>query len=224
MKENANFKFTPNRYRLMLPEWLMLIQEADFQRKAMCSEVKSQKGSPLPEAEVGYNSNVVVNNINTTTNNNKQRLVENLKIEGVTEEIAVELVEKYPYEKITAQLEMLPYRKAKNPAGMLIKAIKENWAPPQAYQDIKELEAQKAKQKAEDERIAREEARRKARQQKIEEIKAKMSQQELQELRERAKQKIPDVLKDAYSKKTLPLPEILIESQMNYIIGMEYLK
>jgi antitoxin component of RelBE/YafQ-DinJ toxin-antitoxin module len=163
------------------------------------------------------NNNVVVENINTTT---KQYLVGLLKNLGITASTASKLVLDYPQKSIIAQVEMLPYRQAQNPAGMLIKAIKENWAPPQGYREFQE---QKARQRAEDERRAKEEARRKARQQKIVAIKAKMSEQELQALREKAEQEIPDVLKDAYSKKKLPLPEILIESQMNDIIGREYL-
>jgi len=219
VKENGNAKFTPNCYRLMLPEGMMLIQEGNFVGKSMCMEGERKKESPLPEAEVSYNSNVVVNNYKTTYNN-KQRLVENLKIEGLTEEIAVELVENYPYSRITAQLEMLPYRKAKNPAEMLIKAIKENWAPPQAYIEFLQ---QKARQRAEEEKRAKEEDKRKERHQKIEAIKAKMSQKEMQEMRKRAEQKIPQVIKDAYKAKKIPLPEILIESQINHIIGTEYL-
>jgi len=233
IKEPCKVKFAPNEYRLLLPYGLMLIQEGELQRKSMSSEAEREKGlpsseakgSPLPEAEVSYNNNVVVNNIyNKATTNNKERLLELLKIEGVTESIARELVEKYPHEQITAQLKMLPYRKALNPAGLLVKAIKGNWAPPQAYQGMKELSAQRAIKKAEEEKIAREEARKRARWQKIKEVKARMSQKEITKLRERAKEKIPQILKSAYSKKNLPLPEILIEAEVNHIIATEYLK
>jgi hypothetical protein len=165
-----------------------------------------------------HNNNNVVEKINTTKN--KQYLVGLLKNLGITELTASKLVLDYPHKRIIAQVEMLPYRQAQNPAGMLIKAIKENWAPPQAYN---EFQQQKARQRAEEEKRAKEEAIRKVRQQQIVALKAKMSEQELQELRERAEQKIPDVLKNAYRAKKLPLPEILIEAQMNYIIGKEYL-
>jgi hypothetical protein len=202
--KESHYKFTPNWYRLMLPGAFMRL------------EMAGQNRSSIPEAEVCHN--VVVSNTNKTTDSNKPKLIKRLKAEGVTEATAQELIEEYPPEKITAQLDMLPHRHANNPAGMLIKAIRENWEPPQAYKELKEQETKERKGKK---KKAKELARRKAHQHKIEAIKAKMSKTELSNLRERAKQKIAQVLRESYGDN---LPEILIEAEMNSIIGTEYLK
>ena len=109
---------------------------------------------------------------------------------------------------------------------MLIKAIKENWSPPKAYlsaktQAGKELQEQKAIKRVE-EKKSKEQARRKARQKKISEIKTKISKQEFANLRQRAKQKLARVLHNVYSKDNLP--ETLINAEIDYLIGTEYLK
>jgi len=244
--------FTLNRYRLVLPDGLMMRrpealparQAGDFRQKSTCteaekennvppnlpiegSEEEAKEGSSLPEAEVPGNtynmlaSNVVVKNIynNKTTTPDKHELVKRLKDQGVTLSTASWLVERYPEQQITDQLEMLPFRKAQNPAGMLIKAIKENWVPPKGY---KEAQEQKAIKQAENESQAKELARKRARQQKIAEIKAKMSKQELDELRQRAKQKLARVLHKVYSDDNLP--ETLVDVEIDYIIASKYLQ
>jgi hypothetical protein len=228
-------KFAPNRYCLKLPDELMFIQEESQSqktskeskwtplKKAIEQRKWKTKGTPVPEAEVRHN-NVVENN--KTTDNNQ--LISLLKAKGITEAIAKGLVEKYPAERILAQLKMLPYRRANNPAGMLIKSIQENWGPPQAHRSNTQAsqgpniwEAIKNMQKAKEARRAQELARRRVHQQKIEAIKAKMSTQELTKIRERAKQKIAGALKHAYGDN---LPEVLVNAEMNYIISSEYLK
>lgn len=49
---------------------------------------------------------------------------------GISEKIAKKLVEEYPINYLKKQIEALPYRKANNPAALLIRSIKENWTSP----------------------------------------------------------------------------------------------
>ncbi len=61
---------------------------------------------------------------------------------GVTKVIGERLARRYPTRRILAQLDMLGYRDADNPAAMLIRAIEEDWAPPSGYETPEEREAQ----------------------------------------------------------------------------------
>ena len=74
-----------------------------------------------------------------------------LLAQGVTKRIATSLVASHGETAIRAQLEYARYRAAtKNPAGALVKAIREDWAPPQAWLDAKEHEAAVARQAEEE--------------------------------------------------------------------------
>lgn len=78
---------------------------------------------------------------------------------GVTKNIARELVDRYPLERIHAQVDMLEYRAAKDPAAMLVRAIQEDWAPPPGYETLEERTAralQWERSKADAEALARE--------------------------------------------------------------------
>ena len=71
--------------------------------------------------------------------------------------VAEELVLVYPEEQIRAQIEALAHRDAKDPAAVLVKAIREEWALPAAMLD---RHAEEARRRAEAEKAAarREEA------------------------------------------------------------------
>ncbi len=61
---------------------------------------------------------------------------------GVTRKIAEEYARTFPPERILAQIEMLSYREAsKNAPGLLLAAIKDDWAPPPGYETSEEREA-----------------------------------------------------------------------------------
>ncbi|HSH78592.1 MAG TPA: replication protein [Herpetosiphonaceae bacterium] len=66
---------------------------------------------------------------------------------GVTKRIARQLVRQHSEPEIRAQISMLPYRPADDPTAVLVKAIREEWAPPAAYQtpEQRETEAREAK-------------------------------------------------------------------------------
>lgn len=80
---------------------------------------------------------------------------------GVTRRTARELTEKHPEDMIRTQIDMLPYRKAEDPAAVLVKAIREDWAPPAGYETPEQRE-ERAREEAEAraERQAAEEERR----------------------------------------------------------------
>lgn len=81
---------------------------------------------------------------------------------GVSKDTASELLRSYNERRITQQLAMLPYRDAREPAAMLIKAIKEDWAPPASYIKAEE-------RRLREDRL-REEAEQRRRQQEREEL------------------------------------------------------
>ncbi len=65
---------------------------------------------------------------------------------GITRKIAESLAREHPAEHILAQIDMLSYRDAKDPAAMLVRAIEEEWAPPAQYETPEEREARAAEE------------------------------------------------------------------------------
>jgi hypothetical protein len=49
---------------------------------------------------------------------------------GVSQAGTVELISQYPIEAIEAQLDWLPYRKAKRPEAFIVEAIRNSYSPP----------------------------------------------------------------------------------------------
>ncbi len=60
---------------------------------------------------------------------------------GVTKGTAQALARKHPEAIIRAQIDMLEYRKPEDPAAVLVKAIREDWAPPAGYETPEQREA-----------------------------------------------------------------------------------
>ncbi len=71
-----------------------------------------------------------------------ERVVVALTDLGVSTKTARDLTRKHPEEQIRAQIDMLGYRKADNPAAVLVKAIQEGWAPPMGYKTPAQREAE----------------------------------------------------------------------------------
>lgn len=98
---------------------------------------------------------------------------------GVTRKVAEQIVREYSAETVRAQMDMLPYRKAKDPAAALVSAIQDSWAPPVSYKakvrHEKSSEAEKFERKQEEEQKAELRAR-------IEGYLAKLSQDEIEAL------------------------------------------
>jgi len=148
----------------------------------------------------------------------KKAAFDRLLAAGVSGSIASELLEKHPTERITRQIQMLPYRNAKEPAAMLIKAIKEDWAAPAAYMARKREEAER---KARAEAEARAEQRREAWRKRVEEAKAKLSPAELEEIIRAAKEKVSREMSGVLHGKA---PERLVKAEVNKVIARKYLK
>ncbi len=71
---------------------------------------------------------------------------------GVTSRTAWDLAQKHPEGHIRAQIDMLPYRQASDPAAVLVKAIREEWTAPTGYETPEQREgraSRKAHEQAE---------------------------------------------------------------------------
>ena len=153
---------------------------------------------------------------NKTKQNN---VVAELLKQGVTDVVAKDLAETYKASHILAQIEMLPFRKPKaNPAGLLVKAIRENWSAPVSHQPDSTATAyqdEQAKRNTQEQQLRRDEA------EQIALIKAQLTNAELKALEKEAKGQVARVLRAKYQDK---IPRILIDSLMNHIIRVRYLK
>ena len=145
-------------------------------------------------------------------------IFELLNKHGVIRSTALEMARNYPAERIKRQVEMLPYRGARDPAAMLVKAIREDWDAPLAYTAATEEKAIR-RQREEAERMA--EAERKAQQQRIEEAMSKLSYDELQDITSRAREAVRATLKGALHGN---VPQSLVDAQVKKIINDEYLE
>lgn len=178
------------------------------------------KGSAVNNSCVSVNNNI---NKHTTTLEKDSVLdvKESIRISlvntGVSEHIASELVRNYPAERITRQLRMLPFRNAREPAAMLVKAIREDWSAPSAYTAMmREKAAMQAKKKAE----SQDELRRETQRQRIEEAISRLTPAELQDITIRAREAVRATLKGALRGY---VPQSLVDAQVKKIISDEYL-
>ena len=137
---------------------------------------------------------------------------------GVSRSIASELLEKYPSERVKRQIQMLPYRNAKEPAAMLIKAIKEDWSAPAGYMLKRREEAER---KAKAEREAKEERKREIWRRRIEEAKAKLPPEQLECIVRSAREKVREEMRGVFHGKA---PERLVKAEVNKVIARKYLK
>ena len=153
-------------------------------------------------------------------NNTKQdNVVGELLKQGVTDVVAKELAQTYKASHILAQIHLLAFRKPKaNPAGLLVTAIRENWSTPASYRPDSTATAyqdERAKQDTEEEQKRRDEA------EQIALIKAQLTNEELKALKKEAQGQVARILRAKYGDK---IPRILIDSLMNHIIRVRYLK
>ncbi len=136
---------------------------------------------------------------------------------GVSGSIASEMLDKYPRDRIAGQLGMLAFRNAREPAAMLIKAIKEDWTAPAAYMGKRRKEAE---QKAKVDRESAEAERRRIWQKQVETARSKLSREELQRItriaRETMQKRLGGVFRGA-------MPERLVKVEMDRIIAKKHL-
>ncbi len=83
-----------------------------------------------------------------SASNDAADVVALLLAQGVTKRVALSLASNHPSDAIQQQMEWHRYRPTvnKNPAGALVRAIRDDWAPPQAWLDAKAHEAAVARQ------------------------------------------------------------------------------
>ena len=152
-------------------------------------------------------------------NNKQNNVVAELLKQGVTDVVAKELAQTYQADHILAQIHLLPFRKPKaNPAGLLVKAIRENWSAPGCYQPdslATGYQDERAKRETKEEQKRRDEA------EQIALIKAQLTNEELKTLKREAKGQVARILRAKYGNN---IPRILIDSLMNHIIRVRYLK
>ena len=185
---------------------------------------KSASGTPDTDAQgvlpdntrITGNSCVGVNNINKK--HTTKRVFDRLLDCGMSRSIASELLGKYPIERTARQVEMLPFRNAKEPAAMLIKAIKEDWAAPIAY-TIKKKEEVKRKAKAAEE--AKEAEVRRIWHKRLEAAKSKLPSGELQKIITTAREKVRGGMMGVFHGNA---PERLVDAEVNRIIARKYMK
>lgn len=99
---------------------------------------KDSKNTQQHSSERAKETNVVVSSEDET-------LIEQMVQIGVTRIIATKLMDQQSAKKISDQLQMLPYRNATNPAAVLVKAIREDWAPGPGYVQAQEEKYKRAK-------------------------------------------------------------------------------
>ena len=147
-----------------------------------------------------------------------ERILTILLDAGVSRTTASDMMKEYPLERIANQVRMLQFRNAKEPAAMLVKAIREDWAAPAAYMAKKRQEtARKAKMEGE----AREAETRRIWQRRIDEAKAKLSANELQKITRTAREKVQRELNGVLHGSA---PESLVKAAVNRVITNQYLK
>ena len=206
--------------------------------------VKPDAGKRMPTTETPYisadnlppdktlitgSSCVVAGNINkehttedrrclhgvVNTDERKLILRELLK-HGVSGSTASQMLDKYPIERISGQLEMLPFRNAKEPAAMLVKAIRDDWAAPATYMNRQRKETAR---KTKEERESAEAERRRIWQKQLEAEKTKLSREELKSITRIAREKMQRQLGGAFHGN---VPERLVHIEVNRIISEKY--
>lgn len=167
--------------------------------------------------------------------NNKQQttqgvvgedLVEKLKEVGVSDKATLEIMAKYTQKIIQNQLNYLPYRQAKNPAGLLVQAIRGDWSAPKEYLSLKAYEqkqAQEQKQALEEQkRKVAKEAKQKEIRQKLLAIEKKLSLPEKHALQQEAERKVRQRLGKSWPKEK-PIPQTFLKSEFFSLLAEKYL-
>ena len=204
------------------------VETANIQKRKSASGTPGTdvEGTPPDNTRITGNSCVGANNINnkhTTGDRNRavktderKRILRELLKHGVSGSIASELLDRYPTDRIARQLETLPFRSAREPAAMLIKAVKEDWTAPAAYMSRQKKEAE---QRTKAEKEAAEAEQRESWSKRVEEARAKLSQSELQEITRTAREKVRNALRGAFHGDA---PERLVNVEVNRIIAKRY--
>ena len=148
-----------------------------------------------------------------TIKTEEETIIETLMSNGVSAVVAKQLLRNYSVEKILGQIDILPFREARDPAAVLVKSIQYDWSPPTCYQERqkqdKDLEVRKKKQRKEEEEKS-------LRRKKVDDYLSALSQKEEQYLRTEAE----DMAREEGSIifKDKDIPDFMIKSYM-YVIA-----
>ena len=222
-KQRAQGRFTPNYYQLMFRP------TPEFPGTAQVEKPSSPKTIPPPRSKPPrLNSSCCLNK------NNKQQtkvvgesLAQKLKKVGVSDKAIAEILRNYAKEIIQNQLLYLPYRQAKNPAGLLVQAIKGDWSAPKEYLSAKEEQKQAQEQQASLEeqkrKLACEAKQKEIRQKQLLAIEKQLSLPEKQTLKEQAEIKVRQRLGKGWPKEK-PIPPTFLKSEFSSLLAQKYLK
>jgi hypothetical protein len=136
-------------------------------------------------------------------------LLERLVNSGVTEGIARQLIINHPVDQIESQLTALPYRRAKEPAAVLVESIRENWAPPATYE---EESKRNKEERAHKEKIKKQQTEEEKKRKTIENYLDNLSEKELCDLRQQALRQAKEEGGNLF--KTIEIPEPAVRGYM----------
>jgi len=174
---------------------------------------------PSEDTHAGCNNNInkhttMKHKITPESMDNVNRL---LVRAGVSRFMASRLARDYSAKRILRQLRMLPFRNAREPAAMLVKAIREDWSAPSAY--TARLREMSIVHKLKDDE-QQDKAIQDALSQRIESVMSKLSPAELRDIRTRAHEMVKTALRGAMRGTA---PQSLVDAQVKKIINDEYL-
>ena len=133
---------------------------------------------------------------------------------GITEKVARGLLRDFPEKHIKEQLKALPYRKAKDPAALLVLSIKDKWEAPADYKSDVESKKRVAEAKARKEEEKRREAERR---QKIKNYLKRLSRDEMDELESEARARFKNECGKFVCK--FGVPDNILESYVFVLAG-----
>ena len=204
--------------------------KADIGKRMPTTEAPYTSADNLPpdKTRITGNSCVVAGNINkehttedkdgAANTDKRKRILRELLRYGVSGSTASQMLDRYPIERISEQLEMLPFRNAKEPAAMLVKAIRDDWAAPATYISRQRKETER---KTKAERETKEAERRRNWQKQVAAAKSKLPREELQRITRIAREKMQRQLGGAFHG---DVPERLVNIEVNRIIAEKYIE
>jgi hypothetical protein len=148
----------------------------------------------------------------------ENKLLKELTKIGVTEVVSLQLVKDYSIASIKTQIKALPYRGAKkNPVGMLVKSIQENWELPTT---LLEEQKKEEKKRVEQQQQIQEEMEKAELRRKKDEYIASLSCEEMSDLTKEAKKLVIEHGGNfsASYYKNKAIPEHVIKSYISMIV------
>ena len=160
---------------------------------------------------------------------NLKPLVEKLVRVGLSRQTARSVLADYPPERIARQLAWLPHRNAKNPAGLLLNAIREDWSSPlgelnpptpvEAGTPKSTQPANETKQKLE--RLYAEQRQEKLRRGKLVALEQQLSHAERATLKKQAESHVRRRLKTSWPK-SKPIPHTFLNAEYYCLIEQRF--